>query len=406
MEQKKKKGYGAGIVTGILATVLVSLLLLGGFRVITNTAGSYASGKVTEKEVSKKLNKLNALIDKYYLYEDEIDTDKLAEGIYSGYTSALGDKYTVYYDEDETKALMESTSGTFSGVGATLTKDADTGYATIVNVYEDSPAEKAGLKAGDILEKIDDHEVGDEQLDTVVSWIKGEKGTDVKITVLRDGEELELTATRDTIEVKTVSYEMKENQIGYIRVSEFDTVTYDQFKEALDDLEKQGMQGLIVDLRNNPGGSLDTVTNMLRLLLPEGTIVSTKDKNGKTDKITCDGTHEFKKPMAVLVNQYSASASEIFSGAVQDYGTAKIVGVTTYGKGVVQQLMDLGDGTCLKVTIAEYYTPNGRSINGKGVEPDVEVEYQYDEENPKADNQLDQALSTVQEEIVESTQNR
>lgn len=406
MEQKKKKGYGAGIVTGILATVLVSLLLLGGFRVITNTAGSYASGKVTEKEVSKKLNKLNALIDKYYLYEDEIDTDKLAEGIYSGYTSALGDKYTVYYDEDETKALMESTSGTFSGVGATLTKDADTGYATIVNVYEDSPAEKAGLKAGDILEKINDHEVGDEQLDTVVSWIKGEKGTDVKITVLRDGEELELTATRDTIEVKTVSYEMKENQIGYIRVSEFDTVTYDQFKEALDDLEKQGMQGLIVDLRNNPGGSLDTVTNMLRLLLPEGTIVSTKDKNGKKDEITCDGTHEFKKPMAVLVNQYSASASEIFSGAVQDYGTAKIVGVTTYGKGVVQQLMDLGDGTCLKVTIAEYYTPNGRSINGKGVEPDVEVEYQYDEENPKADNQLDQALSTVQEEIVESTQNR
>ena len=406
MEQKKKKGYGAGIVTGILATVLVSLLLLGGFRVITNTAGSYASGKVTEKEVSKKLNKLNALIDKYYLYEDEIDTDKLAEGIYSGYTSALGDKYTVYYDEDETKALMESTSGTFSGVGATLTKDADTGYATIVNVYEDSPAEKAGLKAGDILEKIDDHEVGDEQLDTVVSWIKGEKGTEVKITVLRDGEELELTATRDTIEVKTVSYEMKENQIGYIRVSEFDTVTYDQFKEALDDLEKQGMQGLIVDLRNNPGGSLDTVTNMLRLLLPEGTIVSTKDKNGKTDEITCDGTHEIKKPMAVLVNQYSASASEIFSGAVQDYGTAKIVGVTTYGKGVVQQLMDLGDGTCLKVTIAEYYTPNGRSINGKGVEPDVEVEYQYDEENPKADNQLDQALSTVQEEIVESTQNR
>lgn len=406
MEQKKKKGYGAGIVTGILATVLVSLLLLGGFRVITNTAGSYASGKVTEKEVSKKLNKLNALIDKYYLYEDEIDTDQLAEGIYSGYTSALGDKYTVYYDEDETKALMESTSGTFSGVGATLTKDADTGYATIVNVYEDSPAEKAGLKAGDILEKIDDHEVGDEQLDTVVSWIKGEKGTDVKITVLRDGEELELTATRDTIEVKTVSYEMKENQIGYIRVSEFDTVTYDQFKEALDDLEKQGMQGLIVDLRNNPGGSLDTVTNMLRLLLPEGTIVSTKDKNGKTDEITCDGTNEFKKPMAVLVNQYSASASEIFSGAVQDYGTAKIVGVTTYGKGVVQQLMDLGDGTCLKVTIAEYYTPNGRSINGKGVEPDVEVEYQYDEENPKADNQLDQALSTVQGEISESTQNR
>lgn len=397
---KKKNSFRSGLLTGILATVLVFGLFFGGYQVAQHVTGShYASGKVSEKDVSKKLDQINGLIEKYYLYGDEIDTDKLTEGIYSGYTTALGDKYTVYYDKDETKSLMESTSGTFSGVGATVTKNADTGYATIVNVYEDSPAEKAGLKAGDVLEKIDDHEVGDEELDTIVSWIKGEKGTDVTIQILRDGEELTLTATRDTIEVKTVSYEMKDNQIGYIRVSEFDTVTYDQFKDALDDLESQGMQGLVVDLRNNPGGSLDTVTNMLRLLLPEGTIVSTKDKNGKTEEITCDGTHEFTKPMAVLVNQYSASASEIFSGAVQDYGTAKIVGVTTYGKGVVQQLMDLGDGTCLKVTIAEYYTPNGRSINKKGVEPDVEVEYQYDESNPDADNQLDTALETVKGEL-------
>ena len=399
MEQKKKKGYGAGIVTGILATVLVSLLLLGGFRVITNTAGSYVSGKVTEKEVSKKLNKLNALIDKYYLYEDEIDTDKLAEGIYSGYTSALGDKYTVYYDEDETKALMESTSGTFSGVGATLTKDADTGYATIVNVYEGSPAEKAGLKAGDILEKIDDHEVGDEQLDTVVSWIKGEKGTDVKITVLRDGEELELTATRDTIEVKTVSYEMKEDQIGYIRVSEFDTVTYDQYKEALDDLEKQGMTGLVVDLRNNPGGSLSTVCDMLDLMLPKGLIVYTEDKNGKKTEMKSDEEHQFTKPLAVLVNGNSASASEIYSGAIQDYGIGKIVGTQTYGKGVVQQIFDLDDGTAVKLTIAEYFTPKGRSINGKGITPDVKVEYENNEENPDADNQLDKAVEEVKAQM-------
>ena len=165
-------------------------------------------------------------------------------------------------------------------------------------------------------------------------------------------------------------------------------------------LKSRECRVLLSNLRNNPGGSLDTVTNMLRLLLPEGTIVSTKDKNGKTDEITCDGTHEFKKPMAVLVNQYSASASEIFSGAVQDYGTAKIVGVTTYGKGVVQQLMDLGDGTCLKVTIAEYYTPNGRSINGKGVEPDVEVELDASlvnetEISHDEDNQLQEALKVL-----------
>lgn len=397
---RKKSGFAAGLLTGIVIMAVISILGFGGWYIVNrNSSGSYTSENVTEGDVSKKLDKLNKLIDKYYLYQDEVDQDALVEGIYSGYAAALGDPYTVYYNKDETKALMESTSGTFSGVGATLTRDADTKAVTIVNVYQDSPAEKAGLKAGDILEKVDDHEVGDEELDTIVSWIKGEKGTEVTLYVLRDGKEETLTATRDTIEAQTVEYEMKDGGIGYIRVSEFDLVTYDQFKAALDDLEDQGMAGLVIDLRNNPGGNLDVVCNMLKLLLPEGTIVSTKEKNGKTDEITCDGTNEFKKPLAVLVNQYSASASEIFSGAIQDYGTGKIVGVTTYGKGVVQQLLDLGDGTCFKVTIAEYYTPSGRSINKKGVEPDIEVEYQYDEADPKKDNQLDKALETVSEEL-------
>ena len=369
---RKKSGFAAGLLTGIVIMAVISILGFGGWYIVNrNSSGSYTSENVTEGDVSKKLDQLNQLIDKYYLYQDEVDQDALVEGIYSGYAAALGDPYTVYYNKDETKALMESTSGTFSGVGATLTRDADTKAVTIVNVYQDSPAEKAGLKAGDILEKVDDHEVGDEELDTIVSWIKGEKGTEVTLYVLRDGKEETLTATRDTIE----------------------------FKAALDDLENQGMEGLVIDLRNNPGGNLDVVCNMLKLLLPEGTIVSTKDKNGKTDKITCDGTNEFKKPLAVLVNQYSASASEICSGAIQDYGTGKIVGVTTYGKGVVQQLLDLGDGTCFKVTIAEYYTPSGKSINKKGVEPDIEVEYQYDEADPKKDNQLDKALETVSEEL-------
>ena len=262
-----------------------------------------------------------------------------------------------------------------------------------------SPADKAGMKAGDILCQVDDKPVDGESLETVVSWVKGEKGTEVTLYVERDGEQLELTAVRDTIEMQTVEYEMKEDQIGYIAVSEFDEVTYDQFKEALDDLENQGMEGLVIDLRNNPGGNLDTVTDMLRLLLPEGTIVSIKDKDGNSEELTCDGENEFTKPLAVLVNQYSASASEIFSAAIQDYGTGRIVGVTTYGKGVVQQLITLGDGTCLKLTIAEYFTPSGRSINGTGVEPDVEVQYVYDADNPEADNQLDAAISTVREEM-------
>lgn len=399
--RKSDRRFLKGAVTGAAVVLIAVVCVLGGGKLSRYfiTGGSYASGSVSEKDVNDKLDLINALIDRYYLYEDEVDADALVEGIYSGYASALGDPYTEYYDKEEAQALLENTNGEFSGIGATLTQaSGDTGV-TIVNVYKDSPADKAGLKAGDILYQVDDHEVAGEDLETVVSWVKGETGTEVTLKVRRDGEELTVTAVRDTIEVQTVEYEMKEDNIGYLSVSEFDKVTYDQFSEALDSLEEQGMEGLVIDLRNNPGGNLDTVTDMLRLLLPEGTIVSIKDKDGNTEELTCDGEHEFTKPLAVLVNQYSASASEIFSGAVQDYGTGQIVGVTTYGKGVVQQLTDLGDGTYLKLTIAEYYTPSGRSINGIGVEPDVEVEYKYDENDPDADNQLDRAIEVVRNEM-------
>ena len=278
-----------------------------------------------------------------------------------------------------------------------MSQSLDSDVITVSNVYEGSPAEKAGMKSGDILVQVDGHQTSGKDLDTVVSWIKGEQGTEVVLRVLRNGKELELTAVRDIIEVQTVAFEMKDGKVGYIAVSEFDKVTYEQFKDALNELEARGMEGLVIDLRGNPGGNLTTVTEMLKLLLPEGTIVSTKDKYGNTDEITCDGANEFTKPLAVLVDQYSASASEIFCGAIQDYGIGTIVGMKTYGKGVVQQILDLGDGTSLKVTVAEYYTPSGRSINGTGVEPDVEVEYEYNEENPEADNQLDKAIEVVRE---------
>lgn len=407
MEDWNRKGrsgvgkFGLGVLTGALVTALVICGTAGVWKVFSGIRnGDYTSAStVSETDVNEKLDQINSLIEEYYLYEDEIDEDTLIDGIYSGYAEALGDPYTEYYDEEETEALYESTSGEFSGIGATMSQSLDSGEITVSNIYQDSPADKAGLKQGDIIYEVDGRSVSGQDLDTVVSWIKGEQGTDVTLCVLRNGEEVGLTATRDIIEVQTVSSEMKDDQIGYIAVSEFDSVTYDQFASALDDLESQGMQGLVIDLRGNPGGNLTTVTDMLKLLLPEGTIVSTKDKYGNTEEITCDGKHEFTKPLAVLVNQYSASAAEIFSGAIQDYGTGTIVGTTTYGKGVVQQLMDLGDGTCLKVTIAEYYTPSGRSINGTGVDPDVEVEYEYDENNPEADNQLDRALEVVREEL-------
>ena len=369
---------------GALAGALIVLL-----------AGGVVSCTVFKSEESQKMELLNSLIDRYYI--GDVDETDLSEGVYKGYIEGLGDPYSVYYDEEETKQMSESLSGEFGGVGALMSQDRETGVITVLQVYDGSPAQEAGMRDGDTLYKVEGEEVTGEDLSDVVSKVKGEKGTQVTLTVLRadTGDEEELTITRDTIEAQTVSCEMKEGNVGYIRITEFDTVTYEQYKEALEDLEDQGMERLIVDLRSNPGGNLDTVCDILDLMLPEGLIVYTEDKNGEREEYTSDEENQFDKPLVVMMNGYSASASEIFAGAIQDYGLGQIVGTQSYGKGVVQSVFDLQDGTSVKLTIAEYFTPNGRSIDGEGITPDVEVEYQYDENNPDADNQLEKAMEVV-----------
>ena len=292
-------------------------------------------------------------------------------------------------------------SGEFSGIGVVMSQDQKSGFVTMVQIYKESPAAKAGLKKGDILFQVDGKDVSGKKLDEIVTEIKGEKGTEVKLTVLR-GEEREKVTTsviRDTIEVQTVEYEMMEDRIGYLAVSEFDSVTYEQYQTALKDLEAQGMKGLVIDLRNNPGGNLDIVCEMLDLILPKGLIVYTEDKDGEKQEYTSDADYDYDVPMTVLINGNSASASEIFAGAVQDYGKADIVGTTSYGKGVVQSVYALKDGTCVKLTVAEYFTPKGRSINGKGITPDVEVEYEYNEEEPEADNQLERTVEVLKQKM-------
>lgn len=369
---------------GALAGALIVLL-----------AGGAVSCSVFKSEESQKMELLNSLIDRFYI--GDVDETDLSEGVYKGYIEGLGDPYSVYYDEEETKQMSESLSGEFGGVGALMSQDRETGVITVLQVYDGSPAQEAGMRDGDTLYKVEGEEVTGEDLSDVVSKVKGEKGTQVTLTVLRadTGDEEELTITRDTIEAQTVSCEMKEENVGYIRITEFDTVTYEQYKEALEDLEDQGMERLIVDLRSNPGGNLDTVCDILDLMLPEGLIVYTEDKNGEREEYTSDEENQFDKPLVVMMNGYSASASEIFAGAIQDYGLGQIVGTQSYGKGVVQSVFDLQDGTSVKLTIAEYFTPNGRSIDGEGITPDVEVEYQYDENNPDADNQLEKAMEVV-----------
>lgn len=386
-----KKGFIKGALAGALLTLLVVSLAACGLQHINEG--------IISSDTETKLSYLKKLIDETYLHD--VKKKDLNEGIYKGYVEGLGDQYSAYYDKKETKELTESLDGSFSGIGAVMTQDASSGVITITRVYDDSPAKKAGIKTGDILYRVEEKTVTGKDLDKVVSWIKGKKGTKVNLTLLRgtNSDKIKVTATRDVINVETVKYKVLGNQIGYISISEFDSVTGAQFAKALKQLQKKNIEGLVVDLRNNPGGSLSTVCDILDSILPKGLIVYTKDKNGKKEEYTSDEKHRLNLPMSVLVNGQSASASEIFAGAVQDYGKAEIIGTQTYGKGVVQNLFDLKDGTCVKLTTSEYFTPKGRNIDGKGITPDVKIEYKYNAKDPKADNQLDKAVSVVKDKI-------
>ena len=390
-----RKSFLNGAFCGALAILLVIGVVSCGVKANIVSSGN----KRVTSDTERKLGVLHSLIDESFL--GEVDEKKLEEGLYEGYVSGLEDPYSVYYDAEDTKSFMESSEGEYSGIGAVMTQNKDSGIITLTHVYEDSPAMKAGLADEDILYKVEGKEVTGEDLTEVVSRIRGDKGTEVELTVLRGkkNEEVTVVAVRDTIETQTVQTRMLEDHIGYLSVSEFDSVTYNQYVKGLNDLQGQGMKALVVDLRGNPGGNLNTVCDILDLMLPKGLIVYTQDKKGEKREMTSDEENQFTLPMTVLVNGNSASASEIYAGAIQDYGLGKIVGTQTYGKGVVQQIFDLRDGTCVKLTIAEYYTPKGRNINGTGITPDVKVEYEPDEKSPEADNQLDTAVRELKKEL-------
>ena len=396
--EKKKRHFWQGALCGALAMFMIgagafAAMHFSGINIVPNQK----AGAGIDAASQGKIDDLKRIIDERYLYRDDIDEKALQEGLYSGYVDALGDPYSVYYDEEETKSFEETTSGEYFGIGVVMSQNMETKIITAAQVYKESPAEEAGMKENDIIYKVDDEDISGLDISKVVQKIKGTEGTKVDITVLRgeEREEVTVTATRRKIQAETVIHEMKDQEIGYIRVTEFDSVTYEQFEEALNDLEEQGMAGLIVDLRGNPGGNLLTVSKMLDLLLPKGLTVYTQEKNGEKQVLTSDEEHQFTKPLAVLVDGNSASASEIFAGAIQDYETGSIIGTTTYGKGIVQEVIDLEDGTCMKLTIAEYFTPEGRNIHNIGIEPDVKVEYEVNAENPEADNQLDAALENI-----------
>ena len=353
-------------------------------------------------EIREKLSKIDAVINEYYLNESEIDEEKMIEGIYSGYVAGLGENYTTYYTAQEYADLMESSSGEYSGIGVSVSQSIETGVITIVNPFENGPGYEAGMRKDDILFAVEGEEVTGQDINSVVAKIKGEAGTTVDLTVYRPStdEYIDMTVERRVVQNPTVTYEMKDGNIGYIQVTEFDEVTVEQFSTAISDFQGQGMQGLVVDLRDNPGGLLSSVCDMLDRILPEGNLlVYTMDKDGNREEHYAEDEDSLDLPMIVLVNGNSASASEIFTAALQDYDKATIMGTTTFGKGIVQVILPLDDGSAVKVTQSQYYTPNGVCIHGEGGTPDIEVEYDASSEN---DNQLDAALEQMKTMLGES----
>lgn len=374
----------------------------------SSTNSSTTSESIYTPSVEEKVNAINDLIDENFYFDASGDKER-EEYIYKGILESLDDPYSVYYTADEYADLMNTSTGSYEGIGVSIQQDVKTKTLTVIRVFQGSGAEEAGMLPKDIIRAVDGRKLDGEEVSEVVTWIKGEPGTTVDVTVYRPStdEELTLTIERKTIDNSTVSYKMRENQIGYIEVTDFYEKTAEQFEKAIDDLQGQGMKSLIVDLRNNPGGYVDVVVEMCNYILKEGTIVYTKDRDGNVvSSYEADGDHSLDIPMVVLVNGDSASASEIFSGCMQDHGIATLVGTTTFGKGIVQHVIPLSDGSAVKLTTQKYFTPNGNDIHGVGIEPDVTVELpdelKYEPVIPEdQDVQLQKAIEILNGETAE-----
>ena len=327
-------------------------------------------------------------------YVNDTDDVKLIDGAIDGMVKSLNDPHSNYLSPKMYKTLMEQTEGSFAGIGVVMGMDNEQ-KIHIVGIMENSPGQKAGLQEGDEILAVDGVPVTQMAFDEVAAHVRGQAGTDVVLTIMRDNANQDITITRDNIKLKTVGNKMLDNNIGYIQIVSFSEDTANEFNEAYNDLKNQGMKALVLDLRNNPGGLLTTCVEIAKKLVPKGEIVSIVDKQG--NKETYSSSLEAPEyPLVVLINKNSASASEILSGAIQDTKTGTIIGNTSYGKGSVQTILPMFEDDAVKLTIAKYYTPSGRSIDGTGITPDIEINL---DENATSDTQLDKALEVLKAQL-------
>ena len=411
-EKKSASDFLKGLVIGFLGTILsltVSVYIvtqLMGRPIIISKSAEQKADRISalDENVLKKINELMGYINLYFY--DEVDDEKLANGIYAGLMEGLDDKYTGYYTKEEYQDLQISAKQNYYGIGAMLSQDRDSMQVTITHVYEGSPAEAAGLKNGDVITLVEDLESVSMELSDLVTHIRGEEGTTVHLQVYREGEPdyLEFDVKRANIDLPTVSHRMLDDLIGYIRIVEFGEPTVEQFEAAANELLEGGMRALVLDVRDNPGGMLTSVTEILDDFLPEGTLVYMQNKQGERQDYTSSAERMFDCPVAVLINGNSASASEILAGAVRDFEYGKLIGTKTYGKGVVQTIIGLEDGDAIKLTTAKYFTPKGENIHGTGIEPDIELDFEYQGDETQAydalkDNQVQKAMEVLNKEI-------
>ena len=411
-ESPVKKQFIKGIIIGcavtLAAVLVIGWIFYGSVKKRIDALNEAEREKVVGEDIDLSQTVLSDILDKPTIdkminiynciatsYLHKYDLDEVQESVVKGLVSGLGDVYTAYYNVSESKALEESIIGEFNGIGVLMQTDMESGTCVIVQVYDDTPAKEQGMQTGDIIYKVNGEEMTGRDVNYIASLIRGEEGTSVDITLLRNGKEIEVTCKRAPITEQTVSSQMLDGNVGYIQITAFDTITYSQFKEHFDGIMAQNPAGLIIDLRNNGGGDVDTTVGMLDEMVGEGIAVYFIDREGKRRDYTTQGKDDLKIPVTVLVNQYSASASEIFTGCLRDRLGAKVVGVTTYGKGVAQTMVPFDDGTMLKMTIAEYFTPNDYEVNEKGIDPDYEV---YDDYETEADEQLEEAIRVTLEE--------
>lgn len=391
--QKKDfwKGFGA-------AFVLLAVIYFGGqFLAQMNIALPFGMSNTA------KIRQIEEMLDTYYV--EDYDKELAEELMYTGLVAGVGDPYTYYLSADSLAEQVEKNSGHFVGIGVEIYAG-DDGYIVVSSVTPGGPAEAAGILAEDKITEVDGESITGKTAADVSALVKGEEGTDVTLTIFREstGEVLEKTVTRQDIQVQTVSWRMMDDNIGYISITNFRENTHNQFKEALDALEAEGMEKLVLDLRNNTGGLVKSAHEIGEELLPEGIMVYTMDKEGNREDTLCDDVYN-DVPMVVLVNGNSASAAEILAGAIQDTGRGELIGTTTFGKGLVQRLFTLPDGSGLNVTIQKYYTPNGTSIHGVGITPDYEVELpeEYAQQTnipAEADTQLQKAVEVLSEKNI------